>query len=451
MEEIIPRYFELSIIHSWLKGKTRDEIAQEFGKSQGTVSNIIAKIRNGWGNYDADSMRELAKELRERDITPDNCACGFRVFNILQNLKIPETEIEKFLEMTYGFSQKMGIKADILNDALLQFVKISDELPFSEIPNYLHKIKEEKEQSENKKKKVKGEIQTLEKEKVVAEEKLSSSLKNASTTLVNLDIFVSTKSELDNYGIPLEDINKFVRCIKNIKNYSNYNPFEIIENLCNLEKMKEEREDKIKRIKELRKLELEYIDKLDLNSIKLTKLDELEKTGFGIQDLKKLKRTLIEISIEHNVNLEQTKEKFFTDLDNYENNIASENKVNKLLEQIITLQKQIESKRLILCCQELIGPFLRNLINYGIQENNLISIQLLLDKLYYESNISIEFKEIQQQIAKDLSTYSNLKLAITKLKHKIETNVQEDNLSNKNQQTYELDHGGQFFLYDSIF
>jgi DNA-binding CsgD family transcriptional regulator len=50
MEEIIPRYFELSIIHSWLKGKTRDEIAQEFGKSQGTVSNIISRMRNDWGN-----------------------------------------------------------------------------------------------------------------------------------------------------------------------------------------------------------------------------------------------------------------------------------------------------------------------------------------------------------------------------------------------------------------
>ena len=57
------------------------------------------------------------------------------------------------------------------------------------------------------------------------------------------------------------------------------------------------------------------------------------------------------------MNLEHTKEKLFTDLDNNENNIASENEVNKLLEQIITLQKQIESKRLILGCQELIGPF----------------------------------------------------------------------------------------------
>ena len=47
----------------------------------------------------------------------------------------------------------------------------------------LHKIKEEKEQSENKKKELKEEIQTLEKEKVAAEEKVSSSLKNTVTNI----------------------------------------------------------------------------------------------------------------------------------------------------------------------------------------------------------------------------------------------------------------------------
>ena len=77
-------------------------------------------------------------------------------------------------------------------------------------------------------------------------------MKNTSTTLVNLDILLSTKSELDNYGIPLEDINKFVRSMKNIKNYTYYHPFEIIENVFNLEELKEEREDKIKRTKKIR-------------------------------------------------------------------------------------------------------------------------------------------------------------------------------------------------------
>ena len=34
-------------------------------------------MRDRWSHSDADFMRELAKELQEQDIIPDNCACGF--------------------------------------------------------------------------------------------------------------------------------------------------------------------------------------------------------------------------------------------------------------------------------------------------------------------------------------------------------------------------------------
>jgi transcriptional regulator with XRE-family HTH domain len=216
MDEINPRYLELSIIRAWLKGGTRDEIADEFGKSRGTVSNITTKMRNEWGNYDAESMRVLAKELREQAITADNCACGFRIFNILEKLKIPEAEIENFLETMYGFSQKMDIKVDIFKDALLQFVKLSDESPFSDISKYLHEKNEEIKQLKNKKQKLKEEIQTIVKEKIAYEEKVRSSLKNARTTLVNIDIFVNTRDELESYGIHVEDIDKFARCLQGI-------------------------------------------------------------------------------------------------------------------------------------------------------------------------------------------------------------------------------------------
>ena len=33
--------------------------------------------------YDVDSMRELAKELRRAEFTVDNCAVGFRTHNII--------------------------------------------------------------------------------------------------------------------------------------------------------------------------------------------------------------------------------------------------------------------------------------------------------------------------------------------------------------------------------
>jgi phage terminase Nu1 subunit (DNA packaging protein) len=95
----------------------------------------------------------------------------------------------------------MDLKADILKDALLQFVKLSDQSPFLDIPKYLHEKNEEIEQLKNKKQKLKEEIQTIEQEKIASEEKVKSSLKNVRTTLVNIDIFVNTRDELESYGI----------------------------------------------------------------------------------------------------------------------------------------------------------------------------------------------------------------------------------------------------------
>ena len=46
---------------------------------------------------------------------------------------------------------------------------------------------------------------------------------------------------------------------------------------------------------------------------------------------------------------------------------------------------------------------------------------------------------MQQQIVKDLSTYSNLILALTRLKQEINTNIQNNNLSNQYNQFNKLD------------
>jgi hypothetical protein len=234
MEEL-PRYFELCVIQAWLKGKTRDEISEEFGKSQGTVSNIIAKMRNSLGRYDADAIRELAQELRELDMTPDSCLTGCRISKILENLKIPEAKIGEFLNEIFQFSQKMDITPETLREAIIEFVNISHELPFSLIPSYLQQTREEMKELENKKNRLEEEIQILEKEKLAIEEKIKSSLKDAKITLFHLDIFMKTKNNLERYGILLEDIDKFTRCIQGIKNYSNYEPFHVIEKFSDLE------------------------------------------------------------------------------------------------------------------------------------------------------------------------------------------------------------------------
>ena len=58
--------------------------------------------------------------------------------------------------------------------------------------------------------------------------KIKNSLKDANITLFHLDIFIKIKNKLEGYGIAIEDIDKFSRCVQGIKNYSNYDPFKLM-------------------------------------------------------------------------------------------------------------------------------------------------------------------------------------------------------------------------------
>ena len=144
IENDIPSYIEECIIQYWLQGNTRDEIAQAFEKSKGTVSNIIGKFRNKLGYYVADAMRELGKQLRRQNMTLENCAIGFRVYKIMEKLNIPEAKkFEEFLTTTFEFSQKMDINPEILRDALIERAQLSQKMPFSQIPSYLQEKRQE--------------------------------------------------------------------------------------------------------------------------------------------------------------------------------------------------------------------------------------------------------------------------------------------------------------------
>ena len=74
-------------------------------------------------------------------MTPENCAIGCRVFKVLEKLKIPEGKIAEFLNEIFEFSQKMDINTEILREAIIEFIKISKEVPFSQVPSYLEEKK----------------------------------------------------------------------------------------------------------------------------------------------------------------------------------------------------------------------------------------------------------------------------------------------------------------------
>lgn len=91
-------------------------------------------------------MRELGKQLRRQNMTLENCAIGFRVYKIMEKLKIKIYETKKFKEFLtniFEFSQKMGINPEIIRDALIECAQLSQKMPFSDIPSYLQEKRQE--------------------------------------------------------------------------------------------------------------------------------------------------------------------------------------------------------------------------------------------------------------------------------------------------------------------
>jgi hypothetical protein len=284
-------------------------------------------FRNKLGHYEADALRELGKQLRRQNITAENCAKGFRISKIIEKLKIPEEKTKEFLTTIYEISQHMSLSPETLRDALAEFARISDIIPFSEIPSYLQKKHEEIKELGIKKKQLEEDLQILEKEKASKEEQVRSTLGDANTTLFHLNNF-ETKVKLARLGIVVEDIDKFTIFVGGIARHSNFDPFKVIKKFSDLERLEKEVENNQKEkkdlemhIEKLKDKEFEYEGRLNLKYIKLKKIEELEKTGFTIQDLKKIKMMLIEIAEQQNIPyIEQLKVKFFELFEKLEDN-----------------------------------------------------------------------------------------------------------------------------------
>ena len=83
MPTAIPETIKSRVIVQWLQGLSRDAIARDNTISTGAVSNIINEWTNALGKYETDALRELAKSLKIADLSPAQCAIGFRTMKIL--------------------------------------------------------------------------------------------------------------------------------------------------------------------------------------------------------------------------------------------------------------------------------------------------------------------------------------------------------------------------------
>ena len=125
------------MIQEWLKGKTRDTIAEETGISQGTVTEIITKWKEKMANPDIENLRELAILVRKSGITVGECAEGFRKAKMLKLLGVDDDEkFSSFIRDIYLICTHNNITPDFLGDIiynLIDFSKSIENINFGEM------------------------------------------------------------------------------------------------------------------------------------------------------------------------------------------------------------------------------------------------------------------------------------------------------------------------------
>jgi hypothetical protein len=307
---------------------------------------------------------------------------------------------------------------------IYDIINFSNEISISQIPQFLKDKKEEKERLESSIQKLSqkiNELENVEEEKSQEIQRLSKITEKLSS---HYRLFSIIKYKLGEYGISIENLNQFVNCVVGIskENYDVTNVLELIGDYKNLlyylQLYKKEVEAKKEELNQLNQ-EINYSKGvLDSYRIKLDVIEELEnRMDFGINELRILNDTLMEIGRENNINnktFEQIKREFFDDLKNYDEILGSRKEKDRLQNESKNLKMQLIKEKERYNSYPKVIASIERLSNVGISENDIIAIDKIISLAGINSHQYKDKRKYKQNLTDDLQKYGNLKLAIKK-------------------------------------
>jgi hypothetical protein len=444
MPRIITLDEKLAVIDDWLMGKSRNEISVRRSMGSGTVYNIVQEWSNEFGGQRADKLRGLAIKLKNNGLTVGDCAKGLRMLMIFRRYGIKDDDDDNnddqekvihFLKEVYTKCQEVRLSPQQVFAYISDILKFSSEISLSQIPQFMKKRIEKKKELESAIQKLSIKIGVLShviEEKELEIERLSKMKETGTKTY---QTFAILKRQLKQYGIGMENMDQFVKCVVGISK-ANYNLAQILKKIAdyeNLEKCSRYYNEQV----DLKKYEVDKLNQqinikqniLSFFKIKVDILHEVETMGFGINELRTLTNMLNEIGKENNQSFDEVRKEFFDDLKNYEEVIESRREIDRLKNELEILEvqtmKQIERYN---AYPKIIESITR-LSGAGISEADIIKIDRILSSndsyLYKDKPLSSS----KETLIADLQRYGNLKLAIKNLEES------EINLKSKKKRT----------------
>lgn len=238
------------------------------------------------------------------------------ILMLMRKLGVAQNELESFMSKVYGYYQRIGQTPDTIAptlESLADFSKQRD-IPFAKIPAYIEERKIEETNIEQHIQDLQKQRENAEMEKSNAEELRDAALQDEQATATEIISYKNLKAELAKYGLIEEDIPKFVQSLYGIK----LRGYSVLSKYNDLEYM-EMKQDML--FSQIKKLEIEKMrignncyflqQKQDLHNQRLSVYYELERMGFGLNELRILYNTIMELAAENKISSAAAIQGFF--------------------------------------------------------------------------------------------------------------------------------------------
>ena len=382
MPTAISEMIKSRVIVQWLQGLSRDAIARDNTISTGAVSNIINEWTNALGKYETDALRELAKSLKIAELSPAQCAIGFRTMKILSEHGIDGETAEHFISDTYKKCKDAGVTPSKIVTYIEELNKFSDQVRLSEIEDYINQKTAEKGELDKEVRELKDQISTLEEQKSELEKSRDLVLEQKRKATEEMKSYFDAKQELDKHQISItEDIPKFAKTVKCIAEYG-YEPKKVLEEFDDIQHLAHKRQaleittDRMeKNLAKLNQDDYSLRNAINLHSENLSVYNELASIGFGSKELRSLLHIILDITNSNGITQWLAVDKFFKDLENqYDAILGFESKKESLNFEIQILNEEREKMLQILKAQPLLGPIVMGLLQRGLTENHILMV-----------------------------------------------------------------------------
>jgi predicted transcriptional regulator len=373
-------------------------------------------------------LRELAVTLKKIGITAAQCAVGCRAAMMMNKLGVKEDGFESFMADTYDRCKNLGLTSENIASYLIDLLEFSRSIPFTEIPNYIDRVKAEKKRLKEEIESLHEQKEDLEAQKSVTQDLLNIALHDEKMTTARLKWYSDIKKELSKYGVPVDDIQHLAKLIKGIREYG-FDTDKVLDEFSNQELLKAEYHgyrEGITRLKDQHDAlnrECSFLQQLVLShNQSINTYQELENMGFGLKELKLLWHTISEVANANNIPPHQSVQKFIKDVEEqYDDKLGLESKINMLRGEVDRLSQEENSLRAQLLILPLVAPSLTRLRREGVSEQDIIDIAELLkcNGGRDNSGTGVTTQEMRSLIA-ELRRYGSIKSTISHLNQNIE-------------------------------